>query len=43
MRRNMVLYSFMKKIAPEPHDWSEKPNNNLGKYLERYGSMERVR
>ena len=32
MNRNMVKWSFMSEIAPEPHDWSNKPNTNLKNY-----------
>ena len=39
LNRNMVKWSFMNEIAPEPHDWSNKPNTNLKNYLKRYGSV----
>ena len=39
MTRNMVKWSFMSQIAPEPHDWSELPSSNLRFYLKRYGSL----
>ena len=35
----MVLYSFMNKIAPEPHAWSTSPATSLKNYLKRYGSV----